>query len=118
VSGKRGDRVTPPAKPAAPKVGVAGVRRACVSSSFHIRFHIATAASVKSVVVKLDGKRIKSTKRSSFTLSINSKKLRAGRHRLTISATDSAGQTTTTHKTFSVCKAAKPRHHTAPRFTG
>jgi predicted outer membrane repeat protein len=110
--------VTPPAKPAAPKVGVAGVRRACVSSSFHIRFHIATAASVKSVVVKLDGRRIKSTKRSSFTLSINSKKLRAGRHRLTISATDSAGQTTTTHKTFSVCKAAKPRHHTAPRFTG
>lgn len=110
--------VTPPAKPAAPKVGVAGVRRACVSSSFHVRFHIATAASVKSVVVKLDGKRIKSTKRSSFTLSINSKKLRAGRHRLTISATDSSGQTTTTHKSFSVCKAAKPRRKAAPRFTG
>src|SRR5947207_2593738 len=70
-----------PAKPAAPKVGVAGVRRACVSSSFHVRFHIATSASVKSVVVKLDGKKIKSTSQSSFTLSINSKKLSAGRHR-------------------------------------
>jgi hypothetical protein len=110
--------VTPPAKPAAPKVGVAGVRRACVSSSFHVRFHIATSASVKSVVVKLDGKKIKSTTQSSFTLSINSKKLSAGRHRLTISATDSAGQTTTSHKTFSVCKAAKPRRKAAPRFTG
>ena len=113
----------PPATPAAPttppKVGVAGVRRACVSSSFHIRFRIATTAStVKSVVVKLDGKKIKSTAKGSFTLTINSKKLKAGRHRLTITATDSAGHVTTTHKSFSVCKAAKPRHKAAPRFTG
>ena len=109
---------TPPAKPAAPKVGVAGVRRACVSSSFHIRFHVATTASVKSVVVKLDGRKVKSTSRASFTLTINSKKLSSGRHRLTISATDSAGQTTTTHKSFSVCTAAKPKRKAAPRFTG
>jgi Tol biopolymer transport system component len=113
----------PPAAPAAPttppKVGVAGVRRACVSSAFHVRFHIATTAtSVKSVVVKLDGRKIKSTTKSSFTLTINSRKLRAGRHRLTITATDSAGHVTTTHKSFSVCKAAKPRRKSAPRFTG
>lgn len=108
--------VVPPA--AAPKVGVAGVRRACVSKSFHIRFTIATSSTVKSVVVKLDGKRIKSTKRNKFTLTVNSKKLKAGRHRLTITATDSAGKVTTTHKTFSVCRAAKPRHKSAPRFTG
>jgi Tol biopolymer transport system component len=109
----------PPATPATPpKIGVAGVRRACVSSSFHVRFHVATSSSVKSVVVKLDGKRIKSTTRSSFTLSINGKKLKAGRHRLTITATDSAGHVTTTHKSFSVCKAAKPRKKAAPRFTG
>ena len=113
--------VTPPVTPAAvpPKVGVAGVRRACVSKSFHVRFHITTtASSVKSVVVKLDGRRIKTTSKASFTLSINSKKLKAGRHRLTITATDSHGKVTTTHKTFSVCRAAKPRKRTAPRFTG
>jgi Tol biopolymer transport system component len=111
---------TPPVTPTTPpKVGVAGVRRACVSSSFHVRFRIATTAtSVKSVVVKLDGKRIKSTTKSSFTLTINGKKLKAGRHRLTITATDSAGHVTTTHKSFSVCKAAKPRRKAAPRFTG
>jgi hypothetical protein len=109
----------PPVAPAvAPKVGVAGVRRACVSKSFHIRFTIATSSTVKSVVVKLDGKRIKTTSKSQFTLTVNSKKLKAGRHRLTITATDSAGKVTTTHKTFSVCKAAKPRHKAAPRFTG
>jgi predicted outer membrane repeat protein len=108
----------PPANPAAPKIGVAGVRRACVSSSFHVRFSVATSANVKSVVVKLDGKKIKSTAKRSFTLSINGKKLKSGRHRLTITATDSNGKVTTTRKSFSVCKAAKPRRHAAPRFTG
>jgi hypothetical protein len=111
----------PPAAPAAvaPKVGVAGVRRACVASAFHVRFRIATTAStVKSVVVKLDGKRIKRTAKGSFTLTINAKKLKSGRHRLTITATDSNGHVTTTRKSFSVCKAAKPRRKAAPRFTG
>jgi Tol biopolymer transport system component len=113
-----------PAQPAAPapvkpKVGVAGVRRACVSKTFHVRFRVSTAnSSVKSVVVKLDGRRIKSTKKGSFTLTINGKKLKAGRHRLTITATNAAGQVTTTRKSFSVCKAAKPRRKAAPRFTG
>ena len=119
-------RIPPPvpAQPAAPspvkpKVGVAGVRRACVASRFHVRFRVSTAnSSVKSVVVKLDGHRIKSTKKGSFTLTINGKKLKAGKHRLTITATNAAGQVTTTRKTFSVCKAAKPRRKAAPRFTG
>jgi hypothetical protein len=101
-----------------PTVNVAGVRRACVSSAFHVRFRIATSSTVKSVVVKLDGKKVKSTAKGSFTLTINAKKLKSGRHRLTITATDSAGRVTTTHKSFSVCKAAKPRRKTAPRFTG
>jgi Tol biopolymer transport system component len=110
---------TPPAAPAtAPKVSVAGVRRACVAKAFHVRFRVSTSSSVKSVVVKLDGRRIKSTKKGSFTLSINGKKLKSGRHRLTITATDTNGKTTTTHKSFSVCKAAKPRRQAAPRFTG
>jgi Tol biopolymer transport system component len=110
--------IATPAKPAKPTVGVAGVRRACVASSFHVRFRVGTSASVKSVVVKLDGKRLKSTSKGSFTLTINAKKLKAGRHRLTITATDSAGQVTTSRRTFSVCKAAKPRRHSVPRFTG
>lgn len=107
-----------PVKPAKPTVGVAGVRRACVSSSFHVRLRVGTTASVKSVVVKLDGKRLKSTSKGSFTLTINPKKLKAGRHHLTITATDSTGQVTTSRRTFSVCKAAKPRRRSAPRFTG
>jgi hypothetical protein len=111
---------TPPAaKPATPTVAVAGIRRACVASSFHVRFHVGTANStVKKVIVKLDGHRIRSTSRGSFTLTINGKKLKSGKHRLTITATNAAGQTKTVVRSFSVCKAAKPRRQAAPRFTG
>ena len=56
---------------------------------------------------------IKSTTKGSFTLTINGKKLKSGRHRLTITATDSAGHVTTTRKSFSVCKAAKPRRNSS-----
>jgi predicted outer membrane repeat protein len=107
-----------PAQPAAPKVSVAGVRRACVSHSFHLRIHVATTASVKSVKVRLDGRTIRSTTRRMFTLTINSRRLKAGRHHVTITATDSNGKVTTSRRTFSICQAAKPRHHAAPRFTG
>ncbi|HEX6461538.1 MAG TPA: Ig-like domain-containing protein [Thermoleophilaceae bacterium] len=104
----------------APKVGVAGVRRACVTRSFTLKFSVATASTVKRVTVKLDGKKVTSKAKSKFRLKINSRKLKAGRHRLTITAVDAAGGVTTIHRTFSVCKAVKPkpRRHAAPRFTG
>ena len=46
------------------------------------------------------------------------KQLPAGRHRLTITAVDSAGNTSTVRRTFSVCKAVAPKRRAAPRFTG
>jgi len=103
-----------------PKVGVLGVRRACATRSFKLKFNIATASSVKSVTLRLDRKKIKTTTKTAFTIRINTKHLKAGRHRLTITAVDASGGTTTTRKTFSVCKAAKPkpRKRVAPRFTG
>jgi Bacterial Ig domain len=113
--------VTPAApKPPAPKVGVAGVRRACVSKAFTIRLHVATSSSlsVKRVTVKLDGKKVRTTTKSTFKLKINSKRLKAGRHRLTITAVDVSGGVATIHRTFSVCKTVKPRRRVAPRFTG
>jgi len=112
------DTVNKCAAAASPKVGVAGVRRACASKSFNVAFHVTTAASVKRVTVKLDGKKVSSTTKSRFRLKINTKKLKAGRHRLTITAVDSAGKTSTVHRTFSVCKAVAPKRRVAPRFTG
>jgi hypothetical protein len=104
---------------AKPKVGVAGVRRACVSSSrVHVRFSITAPAGIKSVTVSLDGKRVARTTKGRFTVTVKTGKLKAGRHTLTAVAIDNRGQKTTVHKTIARCAAAKPRHQTGPRFTG
>jgi TolB protein len=106
---------SPPA--VAPKVSVAGVRRACVSKAFHVRVHISSQAGAKSVRVFLGKKRVLSTTKTSFSLRINPKKL-AHRTRLRIVATDSNGKVTTITRTIARCAVAKPRRHAAPRFTG
>jgi Tol biopolymer transport system component len=104
-----------PAGPA--KVSVAGVRRACVSKAFNVRVRITTAAAPKSVRVFLGKKRILTTTKRSFSLHINPKKL--ARHtRLRIVAVDASGKTTTLSRTIARCAVAKPKHKSAPRFTG
>jgi hypothetical protein len=103
---------------AAPKVGVAGVRRACTSSTVHVRFTINAGAGIKSVKVTLDGKKVTSTTKSRFTVKVNTQKLKAGRHTLTAVVVDKNGKKTTVRKTIARCAAAKPRRKAAPRFTG
>jgi Bacterial Ig domain len=107
------------AKPAAPTIGVAGVRRACTSaSSIHVRFSVHAPGKVKSVKVTLDGKKLKTTSKSRFTLRINLKKLKAGHHKLRTVVTDQAGNTKRSTRTIARCAAAKPRRQAGPRFTG
>lgn len=107
------------AKPAAPSIGVAGVRRACTSAAtIHVRISVTAPGQIKSVKVSLDGRTIKTTTKSRFTLRINLKKLKAGRHRLRTVVTDQAGNSRTSTRTIARCAAAKPRHRAAPRFTG
>jgi hypothetical protein len=103
-----------------PTVSVAGVRSACVSSSLSIRVRASDASGVRSTRVTLDGKRIKTKNKTNFTLKINVKKLKAGRHVLRITTTDAAGNTTTARRTITRCakRAVKPRRRVAPRFTG
>jgi hypothetical protein len=101
-----------------PTVSVAGVRRACVAKSANVRFNINAPAGVASVRVTLDGKRVVSTTKSRFTVKVNARKLKAGRHRLVAVVTDKAGNRTTVRRTVSTCAAAKPRRQTGPRFTG
>jgi hypothetical protein len=100
-------------------VGVAGVRRACVAKTFSIRVHVSSPAggAPKSVKVFLGKKRVLSTTKSSFTLKINPKKL-ARRTKLRIVTTGSNGKVTTVSRTIARCAVAKPRRHSAPRFTG
>ncbi|MFL5826825.1 MAG: choice-of-anchor Q domain-containing protein [Thermoleophilaceae bacterium] len=114
--------VTPQqAKPGAPTIAVAGVRRACTSSSsvsVKVKATIASGATLKEVRVSLDGKRIATRTKGSFTLKVNAKKLKAGRHRLRVTVIDSAGQSKTSTKVLARCAQAKPKAKVQPRFTG
>jgi hypothetical protein len=104
---------------AAPKVAVAGVRRACTSaSSIRVRISVTAPGQVKSVRITLDGKRIKTTSKSRFTLSVNMNKLKAGRHTLKTVVIDQTGTTRTFTRTLARCAPPKPKHRAAPRFTG
>jgi hypothetical protein len=70
------------------------------------------------VTISLDGKRVTRTTKSRFTITVNAKKLKAGRHTITAVAIDNSAQKTTVRKTIARCAAAKPRRQTGPRFTG
>jgi hypothetical protein len=70
------------------------------------------------VRVSLDGKRIATSKKGSFTLKVNAKKLKAGRHRLRVTVLDSTGQSKTSTKVLARCAQAKPKIKAQPRFTG
>jgi hypothetical protein len=113
----------PPAPPAAkdtkaPTGAVAGVRRACVARSMRIRVRATDASGVARVRVFVDGKRVLSTAKSRFTLRVTARKLKSGKHRLSILITDKAGNRRRITRHFRVCAAAKPRRKAAPRFTG
>jgi hypothetical protein len=116
--------VTPPAPVATPdttkpRVSVAGVRAACVASGhLSIRVRATDASGVKSTRVTLDGKRIHTKNKTRFTLRINVRKLKAGRHVLRIVTTDAAGNRTSKRRTITRCAKPKPRRQAAPRFTG
>jgi hypothetical protein len=97
-----GDRV-------APKVRVAGVPRGCVRGTFRVRFRI-TESHFRRADVLLDGRRIKRTTKKVFSVRIRAGRLRAGRHRVTIVASDRFGNRRLVRRHFSRCAA--------PRFTG
>jgi hypothetical protein len=98
---------------------VAGVRRACIRRSTRVTVRIATrsGATIRSVRVTLDGRRLRAPRRSRFSVPINARRLRAGRHRLRIVVTDSAGNRVTLRRTIVKC-AQRAQRRAAPRFTG
>jgi hypothetical protein len=102
----------------APKLAVAGVRRACVTKVVKVQIKATSAAGVRSVTVSLDGKTVLKTKKSTFTVKVNAAKLKAGRHTLKTVVTSATGQKVTSTRTIARCAAAKPKQKAAPRFTG
>jgi hypothetical protein len=85
------------------------IPRHCVSRGFTARVRVSDASGLRRVDVFLDGKRIKRTTRSRFSVPISAGRLRAARHTIRVVATDRAGNRKTARRSFTRCAAAIPR---------
>jgi hypothetical protein len=115
-----GAQTTPP--PAAqrarrPRARVAGVPRRCTRSNFRTRVRVRAAAGVRSVRVTLDGRRLVTTRRSTFGVRVPARRLRSGLHRLTVVVRDRNGRRARISRTFRRC-ARPAQQRPAPVFTG
>ncbi len=107
---------TPTPTPAKPISGLKslslkGVPRACTRASLTLHIAVKNNRPPQTTVVELDGRRIASSTRASFKVSIGLSRFAVGRHTLTIKATDRTHRTLTIRAHFSRCTPA-------PRFTG
>ncbi len=107
---------TPPAADSrAPRIAVAGVAaRRCVSRDFRMRVRITEGTALRSARVSLDGRRIATTRRKRFSVVIRARRLRGGRHRIGIAATDAAGNRRHVVRRFRRCA----RQAVSPNLTG
>lgn len=89
----------------APTVQVAALRATCHRNSpVHVNATIAAQGGLVRVRITLDGKTIKTQKSGRVRLTVNTKGLKVGVHKVKIVATDRAGKQTTKTVTFRVCK--------------
>lgn len=97
-----------------PRVRISGISAGCVTRSFRIRVRtsVARRTKLRSVRVRVDGKLVKRSKRRSFRVRINAGRLRGGRHRISVRATDRGGRTRVVNRSFFRCRRM------LPRFTG
>ena len=87
-----------------PKISVSKITRRC-RTKFRFRFTITDESPLQRVAVFLDRRRIRSTTRSRFTVQVKrGRRVRAGRHRLRVVATDSAGNTAARIVRFRICR--------------
>ena len=113
ISGPSGVFGPPSRRSTRPPVG-----QDCVKRNFTASVRLRDGAGIKSVKVYLDGKRVKSTKRTRFSLRINVRGLKVGSHRITVVARDRAGNRSATTRRFGRCALAIVAPRFAPRFTG
>ena len=109
ISGPSGVFGPPSRRTTRPRVG-----KDCVERNFTASVRLRDGAGIKNVKVYLDGKRVKQTKRTRFSLRINVRGLSVGSHRVTVVARDRAGNKSVTTRRFGRCALAI----VAPRFTG
>ncbi|MDQ3573066.1 MAG: hypothetical protein M3383_09440 [Actinomycetota bacterium] len=91
-----------------PRVSARRFPRRCASQGFRVRVKIASADSRHKAKVSLDGRRIAKTRKASFKLRVPAKRLRRGRHRVTVLVRDVAGNRTRRSFRFRRCAKKQP----------
>jgi hypothetical protein len=89
---------------APPTVSIRGLPRSCVRGALRTRVRIGDTSTLRGVLVRLNGRRVKSTKRKSFAVRVRRSKLRKGRNRLTVVAVDRRGNRFTLGRRFLRCR--------------
>jgi len=89
-------------------------RTVCTSRNFTASVRLRDRSGIRRVDVYLDGRRVRRTARTRFSLRIRVRGLRVGRHRITVIARDRAGNRSVTRRRFGRCALRLA----APRFTG
>jgi hypothetical protein len=104
----------PPLPPAAPGVTVSRpavtitrVPKRCVARNFKLRVKVSFPGGIGSTNVFLDGRRIKRSSKTSFTVKVGAKGLKSGRHRIRVVATDAAGNQRVRKASFGRCGRAR-----------
>jgi hypothetical protein len=82
----------PTALPARIKIRIGGVPHRCVAHSFRARVSISASRGVGRARAALDGRTLRRSGRRRFSVGVKAGKLRRGRHRLTVTATDRLGK--------------------------
>lgn len=111
IFGLPGVRQRPLPRPGARRPPAGSV---CTTRNFTARVRIRDRAGIKSVSVFVDGRLVRRTSRTRFTLRIKVRGLRVGRHRITVAARDRAGNRSVTRRHFGRCALGL----TVPHFTG
>jgi hypothetical protein len=102
----------PPVRtPAAPRPPVSPV---CATRNFTARVSLQDRAGIRMVNVYLDGKLVRQTSLTQFSLRVGVRGLRVGAHQITVVAQDRAGNRSVTKSGFGRCAIAL----TVPRFAG
>ena len=108
ITGPRGI-LRPPARRSGPPR-----RTVCTSRNFTASVRLRDRSKISRVKVYLDGKLLRSTRLSKFSLRIKVRGLKVGAHRITVVARDRAGNRSVTKRRFARCALVVA----APRFTG
>jgi hypothetical protein len=87
----------------APAIRAHGIPRACATASFRAHVRITDESRLRSARVRLDGRRLASSPHKRLSARVPARRLRPGAHRLTVSATDAAGNTGTRSFAFRRC---------------